>query len=135
MSKLGTKYFEGERELDKYILSNLGLNPYAVDILVRSYAQFIKPHPVTFEYIVFIDDKEVMFEVELRTPGYIGPIKGDAYKLDNYALKMMCRSYFDNVSPNPISFLYLGFEVHIRTPGVSDSDRKNIARNIFNPNT
>jgi hypothetical protein len=104
-----------------------------VGLLVQSYIKRISPHPVSLDYIVLIDDKEVLIELELRKPGYVGPTKGDAHKLDNLALRMLCRSYFDYVSPWPVSFVYQGIEVHIRAPGVSDSDRKNIARNIFDP--
>ena len=133
MSKHDTQYSEGERELTKTHLSRFGLNPYALDILINSYIKFVAPYPTTLDYFVDMDDARCQVEFEIRKPGYVGNRKGDAHKLDEYALRLFCRSYFENTGPWPVSFLYKGMEVHVRTPGVSDSDRKNIARNIYNP--
>lgn len=134
MSKHDTKYTEGEREINRKHLSNFGLNPYATEILVRSYKQHCAPFPVIFDYYIEVTDRgfcHVM--VELRTPGYVGNTKGDANLLDRLALRMFCRSYFEEVSPYPVDFFMEGAEVHIHTPGVSDQEKKNIARNIFDP--
>lgn len=134
MSKHDTKYSESEREIGRKHLSNFGLNPYACEILVNSYKKMCAPMPVYFDYFIEITDKgQAHVMVELKTPGYIGSRKGNAELLDKMGLRMFCRSYFEEVSPYPVDFFMQGVEVHIHTPGVSDTQYKNIARHIFDP--
>ncbi len=134
MSKQDTQYFENERELQKKHLSNFGLNPHACELLVKSYIQHCAPKPVSLDYFIDIEGSgREHVELELRTPGFVGAGKGDANKLDKFGLRHFARSYFEDVSPHPVSFLFHKVEVHIRTPGISDNDRKNIARDIYNP--
>lgn len=135
MSKHDTQYSETERELEIKHLSNFGLNPHACIIMVESYKKQMAPLPVTFEYFVTVEGKGLLkMEVVLRTPGYLGARTASGSSLDPFGVKMFCRSYIEGVAPYPVDFIFRGVEVHLRTPGAkSDLDKKNIARNIFDP--
>lgn len=128
-----TQYDENERELTEKHLSNFGLNPFALKLLVRSYMANIYPEPILLDYFVEVQDLgQCHFELEIRKPGYLGAKRGNAEALDPYGLRLFCRSYFEHVSPYPVDFFYQGLEIHLRTPG-ADAKYKNIARDIFNP--
>lgn len=141
MGKQDTKYSEKERVLTGKILNRYGLNPFAADIIVKSYKEKLAPQPVSFDYEMHVrpniaskEEQAFTAEVYLYTPGFLGKKKEvDVLELDKLALKMFVRSYLDHVRPQPISFVLDGVEVHIRTKGVSNE--KNIARAIFNENT
>lgn len=140
MSKGDTKYTESERELTDTVLSNFGLNPMATRLLVKSYIDKIAPNPINFDYALVTTPmgsalvQEHVAEIYLSRPGYLGKKKPFNMKaLDQSAVKLFARSYLSYIRPRPMSFTYMGIEVHIRTKGVSDE--KNIARNIFNKNT
>jgi len=134
MSKFNTQYFENERELGRKHLSNFGLNPYALEILMKSYILRCAPKPVSLDYYIDIEGSgREHIKLEIRKPGYVGTGKADPMLLDEFGLRLFARSYFEDVSPWPVSFLHGGFEIHLRTPGVSESDKKNIARDIYNP--
>lgn len=144
MGRYGTKYHEDERELDQLRISRFGLNPFAADILIKSYKQNVAPQPANIIYQVNLskaDEKmdakaksKRRVEISLLTPGFVGPYTGLPKKgLDKFGLKLFARSYYENLRPQHISFIYQGVEVHIRTPGIGESEKKNVARNIYNP--
>ena len=129
-----TMYTENERELQRKHLSNFGLNPYACDLLIRSYLKNIAPLPIILDYFIDVEDQgRHQVELTIKTPGYLGGRRGNANLLDTFGLRLFCRSYYEDVKPYPVSFLYNKVEVHLRTPGVSEHAMKNIARDVFNP--
>jgi len=141
MSKFGTQYFEGERELKMTTLSNFGLNPYALGILAMSYQHSTRePVKCTVEMNKLdpkMDKKEgekSQVYIEMRTPGFLGKVSGRMKKpIDQVALKLVAQSYYANIRPLPVSFVFDGVEFHFRTPGVAEDKHKNIARDVFNP--
>lgn len=124
-------------------LSNLGVNPYAIKILVDSYKAKIKPKPVKIDYYMIakeVDNNKILetvpdadVEISLSTPGYVGRGSGNVHDLEKRGVRDTCRSYYKYVRPMPCSFLFDGVEIHIRTAGVSDQDKKNIAREVHDP--
>ena len=133
MSKFDTMFFENERELSPKNISNLGLNPAALMILVKSYGAKISPQPALCAFHAKKGGVLTTVEIELRTPGYMGRATGAKDGIDTFGLKLLADSYLGSLSPRPISFLYMNAEVHIRTKGVPEDLYPNIARNIFNP--
>lgn len=140
---MSTMYSEDLRELSDHVLNNFGLNAAALRLLIKSYMLNCSPQPATIMFEVpkqkdnIVDrwalDKNRV-EIHLVKPGFVGKATGVSRgDLDSTGLKLFARSYYNGLRPHPVSFLYKGIEVHLRTPGVSDSDKKNIARDIFNP--
>lgn len=141
MGKYGTRYFEDERILSDIKLDRFGINPFATKILIDSYKNKVAPQPATIIYDVGFQDKNMdektkdkhRVEISLKTPGFVGKLQPPRGGLDKLGLKLFARSYYENVRPQHISFLYDGIEVHVRTPGIEEGSQKNIARDIFNP--
>lgn len=129
---MSTMYQDKEREIKRKHLSNFGLNPYALEIVLDSYRKNIYPMPVKIPYIVDTPNGTALVEMEIKKPGYLGGRSGNWEQLDKFGLRLFLRSYFQDVSPNPVDFFYNGLEIHIYTPG-ADPKLKNIAREIFNP--
>lgn len=129
---MSTMYDEGMREVHRKHLSNFGLNPIALEIVLASYRKNIFPMPVKIPYIVETPAGDKLVEMEIKKPGYLGGRSGSWELLDKFGLRLFLRSYFQDVSPHPVSFFYEGLEIHLYTPG-ADSKLKNMAREIFNP--
>lgn len=144
MSKAGTMYSETEQFAAAKQLDRIGLNPFAFWMMVESYLQ-IAPLPIKYVWNaagkdIIMDkaaDSKGIVELYIVNTGYIGKKIGDISKLDILATNLFCQSYYANVRPQPISFTVFNnaVEIHLRTPGISDFDkkRKNPFRNIFNP--
>ena len=128
-----TQYEEKERELLDKHLSNFGLNPFALKIIVSSYMKNVYPLPVVFDYFVKTPLGNAQAEMSIKKPGFLGKGQGSGELLDVFGVRLFCRSYFDNVSPYPVHFVYKGLEILIHTPGADPKKYKNLARDIFNP--
>ena len=131
---MSTMYSETERMLTLTHLDKFALNPVAFWEMMENYIAKVHPLPIktTIEF-------ETGDNVEL-TIYAVGNIStkywGDPRKLDEGFVNMFAYSYHIGVSPSPISFQIMNaIEVHVRTPGTMDSDKKNLVRNIFNPTT
>ena len=141
MSKAGTQYSEGERELEMKVMENFGINPFAVKLLVDSYFKSVAPYPYSTTFTMpkhdpkmdFTEGRAYQVEVYIYKPGYVGKKYKSKKILDQGALKLVAHSYYSHVRPYPISFLYNGAEIHIRTPGFEEYRKKNIAREIYDP--
>ena len=132
MSKFDTKYFEGERELSPQMISNFGLNPVALMILIKSYGKNISPQPATAAFHLDKGDEIITVEIHLSTPGFVGKVKRVTGGLDNFGIKLLATSYIGALSPRPISFRHMNCLVDIRTKGIPEDLYPNVARDIFN---
>lgn len=129
-------YSEGERLVTAKHLNTFNLNPFAFDILMDSYIKNIHPRPVKFTYWMKKPDQKMdkvavskMVELHIATAGYLGKEKGSPEELDRIGAELFCRSYYEELRPMAVSFqVFNAVEVHLRTPGVSDSDEE-----AFNP--
>ena len=124
-------------------LDNLGINPYAIKLLTKSYKEKIAPKPVKIDYYQIAEEvgnqdiletvPDVDVEISLSTAGYLGRGAGNVNDLDKRGVRDTCRSYFKYVRPRPASFIFDGVEIHIRTAGFSDQDMANITREVYDP--
>jgi hypothetical protein len=136
-SKAGTMYTEYERLTKLKQLETYGLNPFAVFGLFESYVKNVAPLPIKYVYYMTRKDKldqvvesKGMVELYIATAGYSGNKQGDISKISNIHANLFCRSYYQNMRPMAVSFqMANSVEIHLRTPGVSDSD--SIAFNPF----
>jgi hypothetical protein len=139
---MSTQYEENERELSMANVGRLGLNPFAVKLLVESYKNGMYPVPVELMALHNEEDPiqdgkaptKGLVEIHLRKPGYLGKKKSKTLEgIDKFGVKLLAQSYYYNLRPRPISFFFRGVEVHIRTPKIEEKRFKNVARNIWNP--
>ena len=140
--KHGTNYEESERELKLKTLSNFGINPWALLLVITSYKSVAGGEPVSITVQLEKKDPKMdlrgptvgLVEIHIMTPGFMarktGQLKGP---LDMRAVKMLAHSYYHHVRPLPVGFYFDGLEFQFRTPGVAEDEHKNIARHIFNP--
>lgn len=136
-----TQYTENERELEMKVMERFGINPFAVKLLVDAYFKFVAPVPFSTTFTLpkkdfkmdFAGGKQSQVEVYIYKPGYVGRKFPSKKPIDQGALKLLAHSYYSHVRPYPISFLYNGAEIHLRTPGFEEFRKKNIAREIYNP--
>jgi hypothetical protein len=128
-----------EREVSFQTMNKFGLNPFSFKILAESYMRNIYPNnfAATVELSSKGQDKmdvrSVSFRkvyIEMRAPGKVAA-RSTSEGLDLFGLKTACLSYYMNMRPKPLSFLFSGIEIHLRTPGVSEGDYKNPMRNIL----
>lgn len=132
---------KGIRDLTPDVLNNLGYNGFGFKMIVDSYKQRVAPMPVKVDYHPFadeVDNERIMqklpekkLEMYLSTPGYLGMKHGSVSDLDQKGLKFVLRSIYRE-KKKPLSFLMNGVEVHVRNAEVSDSEVKNIARDLLN---
>jgi hypothetical protein len=137
--KIDTMYSENERELTLKQLDNWGLNPFSFWGMIESYIQHIHPLPVRWTYEYFTKDdimdpraeSKKLVELDIRAVGNLSSkFWGNPLKLDQTFTRLFCQSYYENLRPLPISFQIMdAIEIHLRTPGVTDSERKNPLRN------
>lgn len=129
---MSTMYNETERMLTLNHLNKFNLNPIAFWEMMENYIQFVHPNPVKTT-ITFEKGDDV--ELNIYAVGNVSTkYWGDPRKLDENFVNLFAHSYHVGVSPSPISFQVMdAIEVHLRTPGALDSEKKNLVRNIFNP--
>ncbi len=140
MSKkpVGSHNVGGERESSPKRLSNFGLNPFALEMLVKSYIEKASPQPFKASISIGYEDKIKnkvgrRVDIYLLTPGYLGKHRADPRVIDDTALRLFVQSYYHDLFPLPTSFLYHGIEVHLRSPDHNEFDRKNPMAQLFDP--
>jgi hypothetical protein len=107
--------------------------------MIESYIEKIHPLPVSWVYEYFKEDaimdgraeSKQLVEIYIKTAGYNGSKRGNPKDLDLTFARLAASSYYQYLRPLPVSFQVLeAVEVHFRTPGVSDFDKKNPLRDI-----
>lgn len=142
-SKAGTMFSEMERMVTLTQLNNFSLNPHAFWGMIESYIENIHPLPVKWVYTYHKDDP--LMDPRAKSKGLVelyiyavgnnsSKFQGSPKKLDQVFTKLFCSSYYKNMRPLPVSFQVMdAIEIHLRTPGEGEYDRKNPLRKIFNP--
>jgi len=128
-----TLYTDVEKVATVTQMHNIGLNPMAFMLVIESYIENVYPLPVKYEYEMRKKDERMdwkapttMVELYIGTAGYMGKFKGSPTKLDKIGCTLLCRSYYEQLRPAPVSFnVFNALEIHVRTPGISDFDPKN----------
>lgn len=126
---LPTQYSENERDIGPKNLDVLNLNPHAMALLAKSYITKAKPLPFKAEVMIGND----LIDFYMMMPGYLGKYKANPDMIDTTALHLFVHSYAKGLFPAPCSFTYLGIEVHLRSRKMSEYQRKNPLRDIYNP--
>src|SRR5690606_11626547 len=119
-------------------LANFGLNPFGFWGMMESYLQYVHPLPIKLTYEYKLEDEimdpraptQKLVELEIRAVGNLSnKYQGNPMKLDQTFTSLFCRSYYEYLRPLPVSFQIMdAVEIHLRTPGVADSEAKNPLR-------
>jgi hypothetical protein len=140
VSKAETIYSEKERLVTLTQLNNFSLNCFAFHGMIETYIEHIHPLPVKVYWNhhktdIIMDPRaptKGIVEMWIYTAGYMGKKIGDASKLDKTFTNLFLQSYYEYQRPLPIDFVvYDAIGIHLRTPGVSDADKKNPLRDVF----
>jgi hypothetical protein len=125
---------EHERLVTLKQLEAFGVNPHAIMLVLENYIAKIAPLPVKYIWEASgkddkMDDKaesKGVVEMYIVSAGYVGKKIAPIALLDTLAANLACHSYYKYMRPLPVSFqLGNAIEFHFRTPGVSDSAKKN----------
>ena len=137
------KYSEDLYSISMKQLDTIGMNPWAMRLMLKSYKADVGPKPVTIDYHIIAeqvgnediikDAPEKEIELYIATPGYLGKGRGKVGDMDKYAIREVCRAYYRYFMPSPMSFIFGGIEFHFRSSKLSDHEAKNVTRNIFDP--
>ena len=133
------QYDENERLVMLKHLDTFGLNPFAFWKMMESYFEHVHPLPVRYDYQMTkkdmmdtVAETKSMVELYIEPVGSIGKkINGSPKLLDQPCLNLFCRSYYEQLRPLAVSFqVGNAATIHLRTPGVPDSETINPLRDI-----